>query len=220
MKKFYVFILLIIISVASYFLFFKRGLYGTVIGASNAANAFITPVTAKPETTASATSAFSSLLEPIYSSPVRLYSEDENIDVELISVSVDANGILETPSNWSIGGWYRKSSRAGEKGNIIINAHYDDNLGRPAAFWYLNKLEVGDTLYLVDNYGKLYSYVVTDIMYVGIDDPKRMDIVTNSDGSKSTLTLITCGGVWDVNKATYNQRVVVKADISTSKVGR
>ncbi|MCA9302475.1 sortase, partial [candidate division WWE3 bacterium] len=64
---------------------------------------------------------------------------------------------------------------------------------------------------LVDSLNKIHEYKVTKTFYVDINDPERLTIFEDVT-DKSELTLITCGGVWDVRIGTYNKRLVVKAD--------
>jgi LPXTG-site transpeptidase (sortase) family protein len=156
------------------------------------------------------TSVFETELKPIYVEPVKLVIESASINIDLVPVGVLEDGSLETPKKWSEGGWYNRGAKVPEAGNVIINAHYDDNYGRPAAFWNLNKVKVDDTLSVTDAIGRVYKYKVTDVFYIGISDPNRLSIFS-SDKSKNELTLITCGGVWDAIAHNYNRRLVVKA---------
>ncbi len=155
-------------------------------------------------------SVFKPDLEPIYSQPVRIYSPDIALDVELVEVGVEEDGALEAPDDWYVGGWYKKSSKAGEVGNIVVSGHYDNDSGGSAAFWNLKNLEVGAKVYLVDAYGRTFGYQVTEVFYLDISDPNRLHIFEN-DHQRHVLTLITCGGLWDASKGTYNKRLVIKA---------
>lgn len=49
------------------------------------------------------------------------------------------------------------------KGNLLLNAHYDDNYGNPAVFWKLKNIKVGDKVSVLDSYGRVYDYKVTNI---------------------------------------------------------
>jgi LPXTG-site transpeptidase (sortase) family protein len=156
-------------------------------------------------------SVFAKSLSPIYAPPVRLYSDRNLIDLALIEVGVEENGTMEAPKDWNLGGWFYRSSKPGQRGNIIVNGHYDDEFGRPAAFYQLKNLTIGDRVFLVDEFGRNYPYQITEIFYIDIDDPNRLTILEDVDDN-SELTLITCGGVWIENRG-YNQRLVVKATL-------
>jgi LPXTG-site transpeptidase (sortase) family protein len=159
-------------------------------------------------------SAFEEALKPIYTAPSRLFTDDGKIDVELIEVGVDDTGMLVSPKDWNKGGWFRSGSRPGETGNLIINAHYDNNYAQPAAFWELKNVKVDDKLTVLDKFGKSYTYVVSESFLVDINDPNRLQIFENAENN-STMTLITCGGVWLPGQSTYNKRLVVKGILLT-----
>ena len=135
----------------------------------------------------------------------------------LEEVGVEEDGSLGIPSSWYTGGWYEKSSRAGEGGVIILDGHYDDDTGSPAAFWELKSLNVNDKVFLVDDVDRVFTYEVYEVVYVDMQDPNRLELAFASDpkgGEEvSTLIMITCGGVWLPGEATYNKRLVVKAKL-------
>jgi LPXTG-site transpeptidase (sortase) family protein len=157
-------------------------------------------------------SAFETLAKPVYANPKRLSIKSIKLDMAVNSVGVLPDGSLETPKDWYSGGWYRKSSKPGEPGNMIINAHYDDSFGRPAAFWQLKSVKVNDTVTVLDELGVTYEYKVTESYYLDVKDPNRLKIFEN-EGQKSTITMITCGGVWLPNAANYSKRLVVKGEL-------
>ncbi len=171
----------------------------------------------QPQTTEAAQvveepSTFQKQLEPIFTTPDRLKIVRLNMDIKLVNVGVSATGQMETPQNWNEGGWYKRAAKPGEPGNIIINAHYDTSTGAPAAFWELKNIMTDDTVVLIDDYGREYTYRVTEFFYVNIHDPERLKIL-NEVEDKSELTLITCGGVWQPALGTYDNRFVVKAEL-------
>jgi hypothetical protein len=156
-------------------------------------------------------SVFGPLSEPVYRTPSRVFSPDFNLDVALIPVGVDDSGQLEAPENWDQAGWYFRGAKAGEPGNVLINGHYDRVGGAPAAFWHLNSAVLGDKVQLVDSSGRHFSYQISSIFYVGINDEDRVERVLESEGS--SLTLVTCSGVWLPSAGTYDNRLVIKAHL-------
>jgi LPXTG-site transpeptidase (sortase) family protein len=162
-------------------------------------------------------SVFGKSLEPIHEDPVRVYAakiteegkEKVVLDAFLVQVDVSEGGQMEVPSEWYKAGWYRRSAQVGEEGNIVINGHYDNDSGRPAAFYNLKTLGVNDKVYLVDSFGRKFTYQVTKTFYVDISDEDRVDRVMSSDGK--ALTLVTCGGMWVPSRGTYSNRLVVRA---------
>jgi sortase A len=165
-------------------------------------------------------SVFEENLKPIYHKPIRLYTNEEKLDVKLEEVGLEEDGALAVPSDWYLGGWYGKSAKAGEPGNVIIDGHYDTNTGAPAAFWELQSLVVNDRVFLVDEIGKTFEYAVYETLYIDIQDPDRLEQAFSSQSKggeqDSNVIVITCGGVWIPGKSTYDKRVVVKARLVTS----
>lgn len=157
-------------------------------------------------------SVFENALKPIYSNPMALEIASVNIQLKLIEVGVDDTGGLEAPKEWLNGGWYNDGAKAGEPGNLVINGHYDDNLGRPAAFWTLKNVSIGDKVTVKDSLGRFYVYTVTEKFYVDINDPDRLKIFENQT-DKAHITLITCGGVWLSGYSTYSKRLVIKGEL-------
>ncbi len=174
----------------------------------------------KSENTISALSvgsAFRDLKEGGYFEPISVSldpSSDGNIKLEKLSLETD--GKLQVPSVWENAGWYKRSAKAGQVGNVVIVGHYDTGKGIPAAFGGLKNLKVNDTVILHDELRRNFSYRVVDLFYVGIQDPQRTHVFEETD--RAELTLMTCGGVWDPTAGTYDKRFVVRAElVSTDK---
>jgi len=157
-------------------------------------------------------SVFQTALRPIYGTPKRIIIDSLDLKIDIVSVGVDPNGYLETPKDWGVAGWYKNSARPSESGNMLIDGHYDNSYGNPAAFWKLKNLKPGDKVSILDSYGRSYDYTVVNSYYVYINDPARLKVLESS-GNIPALTLITCGGVWNAAKQTYNERLVVGAEL-------
>ncbi len=160
-------------------------------------------------------SPFSNYLEPVEAVPVRLIAPAQSIDVEIIEVGVTAEGALEAPEDWSKAGWYTKSAFPGHKGNLIIDGHYDTSTGGAAAFWNLKNLKVSDKVVVADEFGVEHTYVVKELIHVSISDTDRLDKLNKHSGR--TLTLITCGGFWNPIVGTYDERLIIKAEIEDKR---
>jgi LPXTG-site transpeptidase (sortase) family protein len=161
-------------------------------------------------------SVFEDKLDYVYARPIRLESKRVGLSAQIESIGLDSDGVMETPTSWNRVGWFVGSSKAGQRGNLIINGHYDTNYGGPAVFWVLKNIRVGDTVTVTDKYGRLYDYSVTDSFHIDINDPDRLDVLEDV-GEKEILTLITCGGVWVPQDGTYNKRLVVRAELVQEK---
>ncbi len=156
-------------------------------------------------------SVFKKDLEPIITEPVSLEIKSIGLNLNLIPVGVDDEGVMETPKNWFEAGWYIKGGMPGEPKNLVINGHYDTNTGAPAAFYNLKALGFGDVVEVKDKYGRIFNYKVVILSYLDVKDPSRLEVLKDEEG-KSTLTLITCSGdyFWESG---YDKRLVVKAEL-------
>ncbi len=155
-------------------------------------------------------SIFNSLIVPLRAAPIHIKAGE--IDADITQVGIEADGSLGTPESWNLAGWFKKSVMPGETGNMIIDGHFDDNHGKPAAFWQLKNIVVGDKVVVTDGLNQNYTYQVVDSFLVDINDPERLKVLENKS-DRAELTLITCGGVWLPGKSTYNKRLVVKATL-------
>jgi LPXTG-site transpeptidase (sortase) family protein len=158
-------------------------------------------------------SVFEEISNPIYGLPKKIIIEALGIDADLVIVGVGEDKTLESPKEWNKAGWYKGSSKPGEPGNLLINAHYDDNYGRPATFWKLKNAKVDDKVSILDSYARTFNYRVTNIYYIEIDDPEREKVFKPYKEGFPVMTLITCGGVWSYNDGTYQKRLVVNAEL-------
>lgn len=191
-------------------------LFTSILTSFKALSIKANPEVISNQVTTQEVSAFRELKEPLYFDPKSLMftTNSRETSLKVIEVGLGDSGQLETPPNWTDAGWYYKSARPGEKGNVIIDGHYDNNVGFPAAFWALKSIKVNDKVILKDKLNRSFTYKVTDTFYVDIDDPERLQVFKESDNP--ILTLITCGGVWDYKSGTYNKRLVVRAELFTS----
>ena len=93
----------------------------------------------------------------------------------------------------------------GQRGNVVIGAHYALADFTPGPFQDLDQLEVGD-LIQVYYLGHLYTYRVTGADLVS---PNDLRILRTTPGE--TLTLLTCYD-YSPQAATYTRRYVVYAE--------
>jgi LPXTG-site transpeptidase (sortase) family protein len=128
--------------------------------------------------------------------PVQLIIPDININVNIQDLGVTPNGEMDVPDNIIDAGWFKFGSRPGEKGSAVIAGHLDGRNGK-GVFIDLNKLKKGDKLYIKDDNGKFFIFIVREIHTY---DPNYDDENIFSLNDKAHLNLITCDGVWDTNK--------------------
>lgn len=131
------------------------------------------------------------------------------VSAEIVDLGFNGDGQLDVPSDGVSVGWYDVSPRPGEPGNALLGGHYDWD-GSLAVFWRLGELQQGDVVELDDGTGAALVYEVQSTSNVDWDRPLS-EILASDDGS--SLTLFTCGGVFDETRGEYEQRVVVWATL-------
>ena len=94
----------------------------------------------------------------------------------------------------------------GQLGNSALAGHRT-TYGQP--FYSLDKLRQGDEIVVSTILGGTYVYLVTGSEVVGKND---YHVISDSDPTKATLTLITCTPI-----GTANSRLVVHADLDLSR---
>ena len=87
--------------------------------------------------------------------------------------------------------------------NVYIAGHRLGYVGTPSwlAFWDLNKMEVGDKVFVIDSMGRRYVYRVFKEFIVDPDDVQ----VTRPVPGRNVLTLQTC------TLPDYSRRLIVRA---------
>jgi len=96
-------------------------------------------------------------------------------------------------------------------GNAVIDGHYGTwKNGSGSVFDKLNKLKVGDSIYVVDDKGSTITFVITKIKTYTKNE-SAPDVFSASD-AKAHLNLVTCQGVWNSTLKTYSNRLVIFAD--------
>lgn len=143
--------------------------------------------------------------------PVRLEVSSVGINAKVESVGTDGNGAMKTPSSFSTVAWYSKGSKPGEPGNAVIAGHVNNALTKAGVFEYLSSVSVGDIVTVTDESGRQLRYAVRDIEEYPTDDAPT-DIIFARSGP-SQLALITCAGDWDAKAHSFNQRLVVFAEL-------
>ena len=114
---------------------------------------------------------------------------------------------MKVPSNNIDVAWFNLGSKPGDIGSAVIVGHLDSKTGEPAVFWNLNKLEIGDDIFVTDsNNNKKRFQVVSSQKYETETAPMERIFGASDD---AYLNLITCGGVWDKTKNNYSERFVV-----------
>lgn len=139
-------------------------------------------------------------------SPVKIDIPAIQIDANIEQVPI-TNGVMGVPKNaWNVG-WYPELSKPGQDTNVVMAGHKDWWGIGPTIFANLQNLAPGDKVYLTDQQGSGFTYVITSVESVpsDIDAAKIVD-----DTGRETLTLITCTGTFDGQE--YQSRLIVRAN--------
>ena len=142
--------------------------------------------------------------------PTRLLIPTIGVDAAVEPVGLDAQGRIASPSVPANVGWYRSGVTPGDAGNALLDGHLDWTDG-PAVFWELGRLRVGDQLTVVRTDGSRAHFVVDSTSVVPYNSSD--DGLFTSIGPPS-MSLITCTGVWDQQRGTYLQRLLVHASLA------
>lgn len=131
-----------------------------------------------------------------------------NVNAKIQTIKVTPKGEMEVPSNITDVGWYNLGPRPGDKGSAVIAGHLNGPDDKPGVFINLFKLKPGDKLSILDKSGLLTNFVVRKVK---IFPPGYAEEVFSTNDS-AHLNLITCDGLWDGLKKSYDKRLVVFTD--------
>jgi sortase (surface protein transpeptidase) len=129
------------------------------------------------------------------------------VDAKIEARGLDSNRNLDTPHDFHDVAWYKLGPAPGRPGNALLNGHVDWWSGS-AVFTRLSQLRPDDEVIVVREDGSRVVFKVTGstIVAAGARIPSLF-----APSEFSTITLITCSGVWDRARATDTQRLLVTA---------
>lgn len=133
-----------------------------------------------------------------------------NVYARTLQVGVDRNNTMLTPSTAYDTAWYSGSSKPGEMGAMIVNAHVLSENGL-AIFTNLHKLVAGAEIVIESGSGEKYTYSVVDVLEVPTDQVDMGKMLVSADTSKPGLSLITCAGKYNAKENTFGSRTLVRA---------
>jgi LPXTG-site transpeptidase (sortase) family protein len=136
------------------------------------------------------------------------------VEANIQEVGVNSKGEMDVPGNIFEVGWFKLGPKPGEKGSAVISGHFNGKNNEAGVFIDLDKLKVGDKVYVEDGKGFSTSFVVRETQtYI----PGYADDVF-SKGEGVYLNLVTCDGVWDGGKKSFSKRLVVYTDLVVDKL--
>ena len=143
--------------------------------------------------------------------PLHLKIPKINVESNIEYVGIGTDGDMGTPSGPDDTAWYDLGPRPGEKGSAVIDGHSGWKNNIPAVFDNLSELNVGDKLYIQNEFGSTTTFVVRKVRTY--DKNKDAQNVFDSNDGKAHLNLITCEGVWDPVTKSSSERLVVFTDM-------
>lgn len=147
--------------------------------------------------------------------PLRLLIPAIHVDTSIEQVGILANGDLDTPQLHPLtaAGWYNGGPLPGERGSAVIDGHLDGPGGRPAVFWNLHTLQVGNPVIVVMKSGKQIHFHVTQTTSYSPQNAPLQAIFGDTGGNY--LNLITCAGSWIPSQQQTTLRMVVYTSLDS-----
>ena len=165
---------------------------------------------------------FGDILTPVPSTPLptlptpsnsplaRLVIQKAKVDAPVVTLSIDENGVMQSPGNAYDVAWYDFSARPGTGSNVVFSGHVDYHDVGAAVFWNLRDLQPGDVVEIELADGTSYKYGVSALNCMPVADAPISEIVGPTQSE--VVTLITCCGTFNSSTRQYDRRLVVRAD--------
>lgn len=147
--------------------------------------------------------------------PNRLDIPSMGVQAPVVARGLDVNGAIDPPAYDQPGvvGWYAAGTRPGATGAALFVGHVDTET-RPAVFYKLSALRVGEKIRVARDDGTVAEFTVDDVQVIGRDDFDAGQAYGVRQSGRAELRLVTCGGTFDRTSRTYTANVVVSAYLS------
>ncbi|MDP2668864.1 MAG: sortase [bacterium] len=142
--------------------------------------------------------------------PVRLKIPVIGVDSAIEDALITNDGRMDVPQGSTNVAWFALGPNPGQAGSAVIGGHFGIRNNTPFVFYNLDKLVVGDKVYVINDKGETLAFQVREIKL--FDRDADATTVFTSDDGLAHLNLITCEGLWNRVNDTYPQRRVVFTD--------
>jgi LPXTG-site transpeptidase (sortase) family protein len=142
--------------------------------------------------------------------PVRLKIPIIGVDSLIEDALITPDGRMDVPQGSVNVAWFALGPHPGQIGSAVIGGHFGIENGVPFVFYNLDKLKVGDKVYILDDKNNTLAFQVRSIKLFN-RNADATSVFTSSDGL-AHLNLITCEGIWNQVDGTYPERRVVFTD--------
>jgi hypothetical protein len=147
----------------------------------------------------------------------RLIVEGADIDNSaILTLGLQADGsTFEVPTNATQVAWYDFSGLPGEEGTAPILAAHVSYRGQRGVFFDLTEAAPGTFIYLVMADGTAYKYEVVFNRDIAKTVLTWEDLGCDPTEcfAEDSITLVTCGGSFNPRTRSYNDNVVVRAEL-------
>jgi hypothetical protein len=132
------------------------------------------------------------------------------VDSDLMDLGLQDDGTLEVPPEGFPAGWFTGAPTPGELGPAILAGHVDWD-GSPGVFYRLRDLVPGDEIRVVREDGSTVVFRIQRVDRFPKDDFPTEAVYGDLD--HAGLRVITCGGSFDRLARSYEDNIVVFADL-------
>lgn len=147
----------------------------------------------------------------ISSLPIRLKIPKIKIDAIVENVGLTPQGAVGVPKKPQNVAWYDLGPRPGDIGSAVITGHYGPwKNGAKSVFNNLNKLRVGDKVYIENDQGEIITFVVRKIK--SFDEKASVPELFGINDGRAHLNIVTCEGIWNTKTKSYSARLIIFAD--------
>jgi len=153
--------------------------------------------------------------ENITSYPKLISIPSLNISSPVEFVGQNRKGAMESPQSISAIGWYKYGATPGTIGSSVFAGHVDNAFGLGGIFKDLENIKIGEEIDVENVDGDTYTYIVDEIETTNWMEAPTTKIF--GETQKEKLVLITCGGDWDNEWNTYNDRLIVYAKLKENE---
>lgn len=133
-----------------------------------------------------------------------------SVDARIISVGVNSQGALETPSNVYDTAWYNESAQPGQLGAMLINGHIS-SWTTHGVFYGLKTLQPGDAIDIQGGNGAVFTYQVVKTQIYAANSVDMAMAMKSIKPGKPGLNLISCTGDVISGTSEFNERIIVFA---------
>ncbi|MFE0206876.1 class F sortase [Streptomyces sp. NPDC058985] len=144
------------------------------------------------------------------SAPTEVHIPAIGVSSTLEDLGLDRGGVMETPRNPGLAGWYTPGPTPGQQGPAVIAGHVTWN-GDRSIFYRLAELSAGDTVTVDREDGRTVTFTVDRVEQYPKNEFPTVDVYRNLD--HAGLRLITCAGDYSAD-GRYADNIVVYATLT------